>query len=121
MLKILIADDHALLRQRLKQILLEAYPLSSIEEASDGHTLLHKAMAGGWDLIISDISMPVMTGLEVLHRIRKHFPSLPVLLLSIYCDEQYADNALRAGASGYLCKEKAQEELIHAVHRCIVV
>ena len=120
MLKILIADDHALLRQHLKQILLEEFPLSDIEEAEDGQELLTKAMTSQWDLIISDISMPVMNGLEALHHIRKHFPFLPVLLLSIYCDEQYASNALAAGASGYLCKERAQDELIRTVHQVIV-
>ena len=120
MLKILIADDHELLRQHLKQILLEGFPLCFIAEAEDGQVLLEKAMADRWDLIISDISMPVMNGLEALRRIRIHFPALPVLLLSIYCDEQYADNARKAGASGYLCKERAQDELIRAVQEIIV-
>ena len=120
MLKILIADDHELLRQHLKQILLEEFPLSLIEEAENGQELLEKAMSDRWDLIISDISMPVMNGLEALRRIRVHFPTLPVLLLSIYCDEQYADNALKAGASGYLCKERAQDELVRTVQQIIV-
>jgi DNA-binding NarL/FixJ family response regulator len=120
MFKILIADDHQLLRQHLKQILLEEFPLSLIEEAEDGQELLGKVLSDRWDLVISDISMPVMNGLEALRRIRIHFPALPVLLLSIYCDEQYADNALKAGASGYLCKERAQDELIRTVHQIIV-
>jgi two-component system, NarL family, invasion response regulator UvrY len=119
-LKILLADDHAILRQRLKQILLEEYPLSHVGEAEDGSILLKKAMSGDWDLIISDISMPVMSGLDALRQIRNDFPVLPVLLLSIYCDDQYAREAIRAGASGYLCKERAEDELILTVRRLIV-
>jgi two-component system, NarL family, invasion response regulator UvrY len=119
-LKILLADDHAILRQRLKQILLEEYPLSHVGEAEDGLVLLKKAMSGDWDLIISDISMPVMSGLDALRQIRSDFPVLPVLLLSIYCDDQYAREAIRAGASGYLCKERAEDELILTVRRLIV-
>ena len=120
MLKILIADDHELLRQHLREILLEEFPLSFIEEAENGQELLKKAMSDQWDLIISDISMPVMNGLEALRQIRIHFPVLPVLLLSIFCDEQYSSTALKAGASGYLCKERAQDELIRAIQQIIV-
>ena len=119
-LKILLADDHAILRQRLKQILLEEYPLSHVGEAENGSILLKKAMSGDWDLIISDISMPVMSGLDALRQIRNDFPVLPILLLSIYCDDQYAREAIRAGASGYLCKERAEDELILTVRRLIV-
>lgn len=120
MIKILLADDHAALRQRLKQILLDEYPHSAVEEAEDGDMLLKKVMTDRWDLIIADISMPVMSGLEALYHIRARFPDLPVLLLSIYCDDQYALHALKAGASAYICKENAQDELISAVHRLIV-
>jgi DNA-binding NarL/FixJ family response regulator len=120
MLKILLADDHSVIRQRIKLILLEEYPSSQIEEAEDGHILLKKFMMGDWDLIIADISMPIVSGLEALQHIREHFPALPVLLLSIYCDEQYALRAIRAGASAYLCKENAQDELIRTVARLIV-
>jgi two-component system, NarL family, invasion response regulator UvrY len=120
MLKILLADDHPILRQRLKQILLEEYPYSQIEEAEDGRELLKKAKTGGWDIIVSDISMPVMSGLEALRQIRVDFPVLPVLLLSIYCDDQYALEAIKAGASGYLCKERAEYELVCAIGKLIV-
>jgi DNA-binding NarL/FixJ family response regulator len=119
MLKILLADDHFVIRQRIKQILLEEYTSSQIEEAEDGDILLKKVMTGHWDLIIADISMPVVSGLEASRHIRKHFPALPVLLLSIYCDEQYALRAINAGASAYLCKENAQDELIRTVARLI--
>ncbi|HEV3327160.1 MAG TPA: response regulator transcription factor [Puia sp.] len=120
MLKILLADDHSVIRQRIKQILLEEYPSSQIEEAEDGAVLVKKFMTGHWDLIIADISMPVMSGLEALQHIREHLPAMPVLLLSIYCDQQYALRAIKAGATAYLCKENAQDELIHTVNRLIV-
>lgn len=120
MIKILLADDHHILRQRLKQILLEGYPCSLIEEAENGQVLVKKAMTGEWDIIISDISMPVMSGLEALRRIRDDFPVLPVLLLSIYTDEQYAGEAIKAGASGYLCKDRAESELVGTIGRLIV-
>jgi DNA-binding NarL/FixJ family response regulator len=120
MLKILLADDHSVIRKRIKQILQEEYSLSQIEEVEDGDILLKKVMTGHWDLIIADISMPVLSGLEALQRIREHFPALPVLLLSIYCDEQYALGAIKAGASAYLCKENAQDELIRTINRLIV-
>ena len=120
MIKILLADDHSAIRQRLKQILLDEYPSSQIEEVDDGDDLLEQALAGDWDLVIADISMPAVSGLEALRHIRLSNPSLPVLLLSIYCDEDYASHAIKAGASAYLCKEAAHEELVPTVHRLIV-
>ena len=120
MIKILLADDHAVIRKRLRQILLDGYPDSKIEEAADGGQLLQFALEGGWDLIIIDMAMPVLSGLEALRRIRALFPSLPVLLMSIYFDEDYARHAVKAGASAYLCKEKAQDDLLCAVGSLIV-
>jgi two-component system invasion response regulator UvrY len=119
-MKILLADDHAPIRQRLKQILLEAYPLSHIEEFADGDELLNRALDGDCDLVIADISMPELSGLEALRHIRARFPTLPVLLLSIYFDEDYSLHAVKAGASAYLCKEEAQDKLIQTVSRLIV-
>jgi DNA-binding NarL/FixJ family response regulator len=120
MIKILLADDHFAIRQRLKQILLDEYPFSQIEEVDDGERLIQRALAGDWDLVIADISMPAVSGLEALRGIRLSNPSLPVLLLSIYCDEDYAAHAIKAGASAYLCKEEAHEELVPMVRRLIV-
>lgn len=120
MIKILLADDHPATRQRLRQILLEGYPSSQIREVADGELLLREALEGSWDLVIADISMPGQSGLEATRHIRAHFPHLPVLLLSIYFDEGYARHVARAGASAYLCKEKAQDELIELVGRLIV-
>jgi two-component system invasion response regulator UvrY len=120
MIKILLADDHFAIRQRLKQILLDAYPNFQIEEVSDGDGLLHRALDEDWDLVIADISMPSMSGLEALREIRSSNPSLPFLILSIYYDEEYAAHAFKAGASAYLCKEEAHNELVPTVRRLIV-
>ena len=120
MVKILLADDHSAIRQRLKEILLDEYPCSKIEEVTDGDGLLRQALTGEWDLVIADYAMPAVSGLEALRHIRLSHPCLPVLLLSIYCDEEYASHAMRAGASAYLCKEAAYEELVSTVQRLIV-
>jgi two-component system invasion response regulator UvrY len=120
MIKILLADDHCAIRQRLKQILLDEYPNSQIEEVADGNRLLQRAFDEDWDLVIADISMPPVSGLESLRHMRSSNPSLPVLILSIYCDEDYAAHAIKAGASAYVCKEEAHNELVPAVRRLIV-
>lgn len=120
MIKILLADDHAAIRQRLKQILLDEFPFSKIAEVADGDVLLRKALTEEWDLVIADMTMPAVSGLEALRHIRRSRPGLPVLLLSIYCDEDYASHAIRAGASAYLCKEVAHEALVPTVQRLIV-
>lgn len=119
-MRILLADDHTAIRQRLKQILLDEYPYSYIEEVADGGRLIGRALGEQWDLIIADISMPAVSGLEALRHIRGQLPSLPVLLVSIYCDEDYAVHAIKAGASAYLCKEEAHSELARTVQRLIV-
>lgn len=120
-MKVLLADDHSAIRQRLKQILLEAYPTSQIEEVADGEGLIRQALAQRWDLVIADIRMPAVTGLEALRHIRSAHPHLPVLLISSFRQEEYAHVAIRAGASAYLCKEEAHDELIPAIQRLTVV
>ncbi len=103
----------------LQQILQEEYPLACIEIAENGGILVTKAIGGEWDIIISDMSMPVMNGLEALQHIKKHSPKLPILILSIHSGDQYAISALKAGASGYLPKEMAQDELVNAVTKIL--
>ena len=115
MRRILIADDHEIIREGIKQILLEEFSLGHIEEAVDGEMLLEKAKTGDWDIIISDIAMPKLNGVEALRRIKQQFPKLPVLILSMHSEEQYTRRILKEGASGYLCKEAATKELITAV------
>jgi len=112
---ILIADDHTIIRKGLKQILSDEFPSAVIEEAEDGESVLQKVIAGGWDVIICDLNMPGRSGLEVVHEIKKHFPALPVLILSMHTEEQYAIRSLKAGASGYLNKSQAPQELVTAI------
>jgi DNA-binding NarL/FixJ family response regulator len=118
-MRILIADDHAILRKGLKEILLEEYPFSEIEEASDADSLFKKAITGQWDVIITDISMPGRSGLDALHDIKQHSPKTPVLVLSIYPEDQYATRVLKAGASGYINKDAAPTELVNAVEKVL--
>jgi len=119
MLRILIADDHALIRKGLKQILLEEYPSAIIEEASDAETVIKKTISDEWDIIICDLSMPGRSGMDVVQQVKQNSPKLPVLILSTYPEEQYAIRALKAGAAGYLSKEAATEELIKAVQQAL--
>ena len=119
MTKILIADDHTVVRRGLKQILLEGFPFAFIEEVVDAEELIKKVMKDEWDVIISDLSMPGRSGLESLHQIKQHYPKLPVLILSVHPEEQYAIRVLKAGASGYLNKDLAPEELVKAVN-CVL-
>jgi len=118
-MKVLVADDHAIVRKGLKQILLDEYPFGEVEECANAEELLQKAIDGHWDVIISDISMPGRSGLEALQQIRVAHPRLPVLILSMHPEEQYAIRALKAGASGYCSKELAQEELVNAVRKVL--
>jgi DNA-binding NarL/FixJ family response regulator len=119
MVKILIADDHTVVRRGLKQILLEEFPTAFIEEVADAEELIKKVMKNEWDVIISDLSMPGRSGLESLQQIKQYHPKLPVLILSVYPEDQYAIRVLKAGASGYLNKDLAPEELVKAVN-CVL-
>lgn len=119
MLKVLIADDHEIVRRGLKQILLEEFPFIHIEEASDTTTLVEKAIAGNWDIILSDLAMPGGGGLNAVRQIRQQNITVPVLILSIYPEDQYALQVIKAGAAGYLNKDAAPEELVNAVQRIL--
>jgi len=116
-LKILIADDHAIVREGLKQILVEIDDIIVAGEASDGNQALERVREEAYDLVLLDISMPGMSGLDVLKQMKTERPDLPVLMLSIYPEEQYAVRTLKAGASGYLTKQSAPEELIAAIRK----
>jgi DNA-binding NarL/FixJ family response regulator len=119
MLRVLIADDHEIVRRGLKQILVEGFAFAHIDEAGDCPTLVEKALGSEWDIIVSDLAMPGGGGLEALKQIRKAAPDLPVLILSIYPEDQYAMRVLKAGASGYLNKDAAPEQLITAIQRIL--
>ncbi|MFC1539010.1 response regulator [Candidatus Latescibacterota bacterium] len=119
MIRILIADDHPLIRKGLGQIIEDATGLFIEGEASNGFEVLEKIQIKDFDVIILDISMPGLNGLEVLKQIKIVKPDIPVLILSMYSEEQYAIRALKAGASGYLTKESAPEELVSAIRKII--
>lgn len=117
MIRILVADDHAVVREGLKQILSGMPDLIVVGEASDGYQALEQARKGGFDLVLLDIAMPRLSGLEVLKQLKAEKNDVPILMLSIHPEEQYAVRTLKAGASGYLTKESAPEELIAAVRK----
>ena len=119
MLRILIADDHAIIRKGLRQILLEEYPSAIIEEVSDAEGAINRITISQWDIVICDLSMPGRSGLDVLQHVKQNFLKLPVLILSIHPEEQYAIRAIRAGAAGYLSKDAATDELVKAVQRIL--
>lgn len=114
---VLIADDHAIVRQGLKQILSETEDLIITGEADDGSEALQLARLQPWDVFLLDVSMPNRNGIDTLKQLKKEFPRLPVLILSMHPEEQYALRALKAGASGYLTKQSAPEQLVNAIRQ----
>jgi len=119
-MKVIIADDHSIVRKGLKQILLEEYPFAEVSEASNAEELIKLVMSDTWDVVITDLSMPGRSGLDALRQIREAFPKLPVLVLSMHPEDQYAIRVLKAGASGYLNKDTAQDELIQAMRKVLI-
>lgn len=117
MIRILVADDHAVVREGVKQILAGLDDMAVEDEASNGPETLEKVNQGNCDVVLLDISMPGRSGLEILEDILSLKPRLPVLILSMHPEEQYAVRALRAGASGYLTKASAPHELIGAIRK----
>jgi two-component system invasion response regulator UvrY len=117
MIKILIADDHAVVRKGLKQILADTPDLSVVEEAKNGNEVLSKVRQNQYNVVILDISMPGKNGLEVLKELKRLKPKLPILVLSMHPEEQYAVRVLKAGAAGYITKESAPDELVAAIRK----
>ena len=115
MTKILIADDHGIVRKGLKQILLEQYPTAIIGEAETADLLIASTLKEKWDLVICDMSMPGRSGLDALNQIKQSTPQLPVLIMSMHPEDQYAVRVLKAGAAGFLGKETIHEDIIKAI------
>jgi DNA-binding NarL/FixJ family response regulator len=115
MIKILIADDHAIVRKGLRQIIKEQAPYMAVDEAADGRAVLEKVRNERWDIVLLDISMPKMSGLEILREMKQDPSSPPVLILSMHPEEQYAVRVLRAGAAGFINKSCALDELVPAI------
>ncbi len=116
-MKIIVADDHAVVRRGLAQILENMQEVTAVDEAVDGNDLIKLLKQNEYDVVVLDITMPGKSGLEVLKEIKSLKKSIPVLILSIHPEEQYAVRALKAGAAGYITKDSAPEELVTAVLR----
>ncbi|KVD31879.1 LuxR family transcriptional regulator [Burkholderia ubonensis] len=115
MIKVILADDHAVMRDGLRHILETAGGFEIVGEASDGSTTLELAERGAADVLVLDLSMPAPTGIELLKLIKTHAPTLRTLVLTMHTEEQYAARAFKAGATGYLTKDSATAELVAAV------
>jgi two-component system invasion response regulator UvrY len=119
LIQVLVADDHPLLRSGLKHVLQQEPDFSSPGEAENSDQVLEQLEERRWDVVVLDIAMPGRNGLETLSEIRKRRPGLPVLMLSMHPEEQYAIRAIKAGASGYLTKNNAATELVRAIRRIV--
>jgi two-component system, NarL family, invasion response regulator UvrY len=118
-IRILVADDHPILRRGLKEILVRELDGATCGEAGNAHQVLSEVHSQEWDLVILDVTMPGRSGLDVLRDLRSLRPKLPVLVLSMHPEDQLGKRALKAGASGYMNKESAPEELIKAVRKVL--
>ncbi len=114
-MKILIVDDHAVVRQGIKQIITDMDGPVDIGEAGNGSDAVRMLRDGEWDMVLLDINLPGKNGIEVLKQIKGEWKKLPVMMLSMYSEDQYAMRAIRSGASGYMTKETAPDELLNAI------
>jgi two-component system, NarL family, invasion response regulator UvrY len=119
-MRVLIADDHAVFRRGLRETLAEAFSRVTFGEAKTAHETLDHVRRQDWDVVILDISMPGKSGLDILDELKGLRPKLPILLLSMHPEEQFARRALKGGAAGYLTKDSVPEELKEAVRKVVV-
>jgi DNA-binding NarL/FixJ family response regulator len=117
MIRVLIADDHPIVRRGLKQILADEPDVAVLGEAQDGQDVLRLIREQPWDVLVLDLNMPGLGGLEILQEVRERRPNLPVLIMSVHPEEQFGVRVLKAGAAGYLPKETAPDELVHAIRK----
>lgn len=119
MIKVLIADDHPIVRQGLRQILAGTPDMEVAGEAVNGQEALDQVRAGGWDVLVLDMTMPGRSGFDILKELKHEQTHPPILVLSMHAEEQFAVRVLKAGASGYLTKENAPEELVKAIRKVV--
>lgn len=119
MLRILLADDHAVVRQGVKQIIAGEFGQATFGEAQNVRELQEAVGSERWDIVVLDLAMPGGSGLEALKQIKHDHPQLPVLILSMFPEDQYAVRTIIAGAAGYLNKESAPEELVQAIRKVL--
>jgi DNA-binding NarL/FixJ family response regulator len=117
MIRVIIADDHPIVRAGLKQIILEDDGIIVAGEASSGAKLLEKVRLEKYDVVLLDLTMPGMNGIDALKQLKSEKPHLPVIILTIHPESQYALRLIKAGASGYLTKTSASDELIRAIRK----
>jgi two-component system, NarL family, invasion response regulator UvrY len=118
-MKILITDDHVVVRKGLRQILADEFKKAEFTEAGNASEALDRIRRENWDVVVLDITMPGRSGLEALKEIKEARPKLPVLVLSMHPEDQFAVRVLKAGASGYMTKESATDELVGAVRKIV--
>ena len=117
MIKILIADDHPIIRRGLKQILSDEPDIAMVGEAESSNEVFELVRTHHWDAVVLDITMPGRGGLDTLKELKRQYPELPVLMLSMHPEDQFAVRAFKAGAAGYMTKESAPDELIKAIRK----
>jgi DNA-binding NarL/FixJ family response regulator len=117
MIRVVVADDHTIVREGLRRILSGQADIEIAGEATNGHEVMDRVRAGGFDLLLMDLSMPGKSGIELIKQVKDEKPKLAVLVLTMHEEEQYAVRAIRAGASGYLTKESAPEQLVAAIRK----
>ena len=115
MIKVLIADDHEIVRKGLKRVMEEEPDMEVAGEAGSAAEMLWQLRRGRWDVLVLDISLPDRSGLDALKEVKSVYPELPILILSMHPESQYAKQALRDGASGYVTKGGAVQEVVEAV------
>jgi two-component system, NarL family, invasion response regulator UvrY len=116
-LRILIVDDHPIVRRGLRELLLDTPDVADVGEAASPQEVLDRTRSRPWDVVILDLGLPGRGGLDVLQDLKREHPALPVLVLSMQPEDQYAVRAFRSGAAGYLTKEAAPERLLEAIHK----
>lgn len=117
MIRILVVDDHSIVREGAKRIIADTRDMQVADECNDGRDALHKILNNDYDVVLLDIALPGMDGLDVLRAVRVKKPTLPILMLSMYPERQYAARVLKEGASGYLGKESVPSELVRAIRK----
>lgn len=117
MLKIFIADDHAIVREGLKKILKDEFDLKVVGEAQNASEVLEKIRHMACDILLLDMNMPGRSGLDLIKELKTLYPKLPILIVSIHPERRFALRALKAGASGYVTKDSALEELVNAIRK----
>jgi two-component system invasion response regulator UvrY len=116
-LRFLVVDDHAVVRRGLAEILRDSFPGASCVEAANGSDGLRRFREGEWDAVVLDVELPDRSGLDLISEMKARAPRTPVLVLSVHAESAFAVRALKAGASAYLSKESAPEELVEAVRK----